>query len=54
MKRVLAYRIQNGRLFRDGLLEFNSMAELNSALEDMKRASDEFGGSLSYARFWRS
>ncbi len=53
MKRVLAYRIQNGPLFRDGLLEFDTMVDLNSALEEMKRASDEFGGDLTYARFWR-
>jgi len=54
MKRILAYRIQNGPLFRDGVLEFDTMKELDRALADMKKASEEFGGSLTYARFWRS
>lgn len=53
MKRILAYRIRQGTLFRDGVLEFDNMAELNDALDDMARASDEFGGSIAFARFWR-
>ncbi|MBP7583503.1 MAG: hypothetical protein KBA61_05695 [Spirochaetes bacterium] len=53
MKRILAYRIRQGELFRDGVLEFESMTELNAAIDDMSRASEEFGGSLSFARFWR-
>ena len=53
MKRVLAYRIRNGSLYRDGLLEFDTMEDLDKALDGMKCASDESGGNLSYVRFWR-
>ena len=53
MKRLLAYRIQQGALFRDGVLEFDSMSELDSAVDDMRRAAAEFGGIFSCARFWR-